>query len=187
MQIIGSGQIVTLVTSVVPAFFSCIALFICFFCLALLLLLLYSLECAGGFRSCGSDHGLCPLDSHKPLIKAKPVFAAAQTFLRKASRLDRNFKCFGAVTFVPYFRRGCFVSVRTKFGRVPPKKIKTAPHETLLFRTMLLFLLLSFYLRKLLLLRRYSFLRYMSLRHQTGVCLRVPGSLEGFHRRFLLQ
>ena len=45
------------------------------------------------------DHGLCPLDSHKPLIKAKPVFAAAQTFLRKASRLERNFKCFGAVTF----------------------------------------------------------------------------------------
>ena len=112
MQIIGSGQIVTLVTSVVPAFFSCIALFICFFCLALLLLLLYSLECAGGFRSCGSDHGLCPLDSHKPL-----------------KRLDRNFKCFGAVTFVPYFRRGCFVSVLTKFGRVP-QKIKTAPHET---------------------------------------------------------
>ena len=170
MQIIGSFQIVTGVTSVVPAFFSCIALFICFFCLALLLLLLYSLECAGGFRSCGSDHGLCPLDSHKPL-----------------KRLDRNFKCFGAVTFVPYFRRGCFVSVLTKFGRVPPQKIKTAPHETLLFRTMLLFLLLSFYLRKLLLLRRYSFLRYMSLRHQTGVCLRVPGSLEGFHRRFLLQ
>ena len=29
--------------------------------------------------------------SVKPLIKAKPVFAAAQTFLRKASRLDRNF------------------------------------------------------------------------------------------------
>ena len=46
------------------------------------------------------DHGLCPLDSHKPLIKAKPVFAAAQTFLRKASRLDRNFKCFCAVSFV---------------------------------------------------------------------------------------
>ncbi len=65
-----------------------------------LLVLLALLECAGGFRSCGSDHGLCPLDSHKPLIKAKPVFAAAQTFLRKASRLDRNFKCFGTVTFV---------------------------------------------------------------------------------------
>ena len=39
-----------------------------------LLILLYSLECAGVFRSCGSDHGLCPLDSHKPL-----------------KRLDRNF------------------------------------------------------------------------------------------------
>ena len=139
------------------------------------------------------DHGLCPLDSHKPLIKAKPVFAAAQTFLRKASRLDRNFYMgallllFGLSGFMQRCRRGCFVSVLTKFGRVPPKKIKTAPHETLLFRTMLLFLLLYLYLRKLLLLRRYSFLRYMSLRHQTGVCLRVPGSLEGFHRRFLLQ
>ena len=41
------------------------------------------LECAGEFRLCGGDHGLCPLDSHKPL-----------------KRLDRNFKCFGAVTFV---------------------------------------------------------------------------------------
>ena len=49
----------------------------------LLLVLLCSLDCAGGFRSCGSDHGLCPLDSHKPL-----------------KRLDRNFKCFCAVTFV---------------------------------------------------------------------------------------
>ncbi len=175
MQIIGSFQIVTGVTSVVPAFFSCIALFICFFCLALLLLLLYSLECAGGFRSCGSDHGLCPLDSHKPL-----------------KRLDRNFYMgallllFGLSGFMQSCRRGCFVSDLTKFGRVPQKN-KNSTARNLLFRTMLLFLLLSFYLRKLLLLRRYSFLRYMSLRHQTGVCLRVPGSLEGFHRRFLLQ
>ena len=97
MQIIGSGQIVTGVTSVVPTFLNCIALLIFYFCLALLLLLFYSLECAGEFRLCGGDHGLCPLDSHKPLIKAKPVFAAAQTFLRKASRLDRNFKCLGAL------------------------------------------------------------------------------------------
>ncbi len=100
MQIIGSIQIVTVVTSVAPTFFSCIALFVFATFALLLFVLLALLVCAGGFRSCGSDHGLCPLDSHKPLIKAKPVFAAAQTFLRKASRLDRNFKCFGAVTFV---------------------------------------------------------------------------------------
>ena len=100
MQIIGSIQIVTVVTSVAPTFFSCIALFVFATFALLLFVLLALLVCAGGFRSCGSDHGLCPLNSHKPLIKAKPVFAAAQTFLRKASRLDRNFKCFGAVTFV---------------------------------------------------------------------------------------
>ncbi len=82
MQIIGSGQIVTVVTSVVPTFLSCIALFIFYFCLTLLLFLLGSLECAGVFRLCGGDHGLCPLDSHKPL-----------------KRLDRNFKCFCTVTF----------------------------------------------------------------------------------------
>ena len=100
MQIIVSVQIVTFVTSVAPTFFSCIALFVFAAFAFRFLVLLALLVCAGGFRSCGSDHGLCPLDSHKPLIKAKPVFAAAQTFLRKASRLDRNFKCFGAVTFV---------------------------------------------------------------------------------------
>ena len=81
MQIIGSFQIVTFITSVVPTLFSCIALFcICYFCLALLLILLCPLECAWGFRLCGGDHGLCPLDSHKPL-----------------KRLDRNFKCLGSL------------------------------------------------------------------------------------------
>ena len=143
MQIIGSGQIVTLVTSVVPTFLSCIALF------DLLVLLgftvtfaLFARMCFGEFRLCGGDHGLCPLDSHKPLIKAKPVFAAAQTFLRKASRLDRNFYMgallllFGLSGFMQRCRRGCFVSVLTKFGRVPPKKNKnstarnlTVPHD----------------------------------------------------------
>ena len=73
MQINGSFQIVTVVTSVVPAFFGCIALLFFHFVFRFLVLL-YLLECAGGFRSCGSDHGLCPLDSHKPL-----------------KRLDRNF------------------------------------------------------------------------------------------------
>ena len=80
MQINGSFQIVTVVTSVVPAFFGCIALLFFHFVFRFLVLL-YLLECAGEFRLCGGDHGLCPLDSHKPLIKAKPVFAAAQTFL----------------------------------------------------------------------------------------------------------
>ena len=47
----------------------------CFFYFAFFLfILLCQLECAGVFRLCGGDHGLCPLDSHKPL-----------------KRLDRNF------------------------------------------------------------------------------------------------
>ena len=73
MQIIGSFQIVTGVTSVVPTFYAALRFGFVSFAF-LLFILLYSSECAGGFRSCGSDHGLCPLDSHKPL-----------------KRLDRNF------------------------------------------------------------------------------------------------
>ena len=122
MQIIGSFQIVTDVTSVVPTLFGCIALLIFSFCLALLLLLLCSLECAGEFRLCGGDHGLCPLDSHKPLIKAKPVFAAAQTFLRKASRLDRNFYMGFAWYLRP--RRKRFLQLTANSKPPPPKKIK---------------------------------------------------------------
>ena len=101
----------------------CAALRFCFFTFAFLLfVLLCLLECAGEFRLCGGDHGLCPLDSHKPLIKAKPVFAAAQTFLRKASRLDRNFYMgalsllFGSTGFVRCCRRGCYLWVRTFLG-----------------------------------------------------------------------
>ena len=81
MQIIGSGQIVTFVTSVVPTFLAALR-FLSFHFAFRFIILLALLECAGVFRSCGSDHGLCPLDSHKPL-----------------KRLDRNFKCFCAVTF----------------------------------------------------------------------------------------
>ena len=83
MQIIGSGQIATSLHLSYQHFLAALRFLIFSFCLALLLILLLLLECAGVFRSCGSDHGLCPLDSHKPL-----------------KRLDRNFKCFGAVTFV---------------------------------------------------------------------------------------
>ena len=48
MQIIGSVQIVTVVTSVAPTFFSCIALFVFATFALLLFVLLYSLECAWG-------------------------------------------------------------------------------------------------------------------------------------------
>ena len=48
MQIIGSFQIVTVVTSVAPTFFSCIALFVFVTFALLLFVLLYSLECAWG-------------------------------------------------------------------------------------------------------------------------------------------
>ena len=102
MQIIGSFQIVTDVTSVVPTFFAALRFLIFSFCLALLLILLSLLECAGEFRSCGSDHGLCPLDSHKPL-----------------KRLDRNFKCFGAVTFA-WFSWFCAV--------LPPRLLSLGSH-----------------------------------------------------------
>ena len=83
MQIIGSVQMVTFVTSVVPTFLSCIALLGLLVLLGFTVNFAFAVRMCWGFRSCGSDHGLCPLDSHKPL-----------------KRLDRNFKCFGAVTFV---------------------------------------------------------------------------------------
>ncbi len=61
MQIIGSGQIVTVVTSVVPNFLSCIAL------LGFILLLGFTVAFAcfvrmhlGEFRSCGSDGDAVP-------------------------------------------------------------------------------------------------------------------------------
>ena len=105
MQIIGSVQIVTFVTSVAPTFCAALRFWVFFFCLALLLLLLYLLDCAGVFRSCGSDHGLCPLDSHKPL-----------------KRLDRNFY----MGFARYYRprRKRFLQLTAKLKPPPPKKIK---------------------------------------------------------------
>ena len=112
MQIIGSIQIVTVVTSVAPTFFSCIALFVFAVFAFRFLVLLALLVCAGGFRSCGSDHGLCPLDSHKPL-----------------KRLDRNFYMgallilLGSACFVLRCCRGCFLWVRT-FLDASPKKIQ---------------------------------------------------------------
>ena len=81
MQINRFTKIVIFVTSLGFTFFSCIALF------DLLVLLgftvtfaLFVRMCFGEFRLCGGDHGLCPLDSHKPL-----------------KRLDRNFKCLGSL------------------------------------------------------------------------------------------
>ena len=115
MQIIGSVQIVTFVTSVAPTFCAALRFWVFFFCLALLLLLLYLLDCAGVFRSCGSDHGLCPLDSHKPL-----------------KRLDRNFYMgtllllFRLLGFLLCCDRGGNVSysLQQNLNRRPPKKIK---------------------------------------------------------------
>ena len=118
MQIIGSGQIVTSLHLSYQHFLAALRFLIFSFCLALLLILLSLLECAGVFRSCGSDEDAVPRPC-KPLIKAKPVFAAAQTFLRKASRLDRNFKCFGAVTFA-WFSWFCVVP--------PPRLLSLGSH-----------------------------------------------------------
>ena len=111
MQIIWSGQIVTDVTSLAPTFLAALRFLIFYFCLALLLFLLGSLECTGGFRLCGGDHGLCPLDSHKPL-----------------KRLDRNFYMdmllllLGSAGFVPYLRpRLLSLGSHVTWAR-PPKK-----------------------------------------------------------------
>ena len=120
MQIIGSVQIVTFVTSVAPTFCAALRFWVFFFCLALLLLLLYLLDCAGVFRSCGSDHGLCPLDSHKPL-----------------KRLDRNFYMgtllllFRLLGFVLSLRprRKRFLQFKAKFKPPPPKKNKKSLHQ----------------------------------------------------------
>ena len=73
MQIIGSGQIVTSLHLSYQHFLA--ALRLLFFYFAFLhFILLTLLECAGVFRSCGSDHGLCPLDSHKPLKRLERNF-----------------------------------------------------------------------------------------------------------------
>ena len=81
MQIIGSGQIATSLHLSYQHFLAALRFLIFSFCLALLLILLSLLECAGVFRSCGSDEDAVP----RP---CKPL-----------KRLDRNFKCFCAVTF----------------------------------------------------------------------------------------
>ena len=121
MQIIGSFQIVTFVTSVIPTFFELHCAFLFFHFAFRFFVLIYSLDCAGEFRLCGGDHGLCPLDSHKPL-----------------KRLDRNFKCFGAVTFA-WFSRFCavlpsrlpFLGLHVTWAR-PPKKRKNRTKPTVL-------------------------------------------------------
>ena len=82
MQINRFTKIVIFVTSFGFTFFSCIALFLFVSFAFRFIVLLLLLECAWGFRSCGSDEDAVP----RP---CKPL-----------KRLDRNFKCFGAVTFV---------------------------------------------------------------------------------------
>ena len=101
MQIKRFTKIVIFVTSLGFTFLSCIALLFFHFAFRFLVLICL-LECAGGFRLCGGDHGLCPLDSHKPL-----------------KRLDRNFYMgvllllLGLSGFVRCCCRGCYLWVRT--------------------------------------------------------------------------
>ena len=112
MQIIGSGQIATSLHLSYQHFLAALRFLIFSFCLALLLILLSLLECAGEFRSCGSDEDAVP----RP---CKPL-----------KRLDRNFKCFGAVTFVWLIglcaklrpRRKRFLQLTAKLKPPPPKK-----------------------------------------------------------------
>ena len=117
MQIIGSGQIATSLHLSYQHFLAALRFLIFSFCLALLLILLSLLECAGVFRSCGSDEDAVP----RP---CKPL-----------KRLDRNFKCFCAVTFVSLIRFCAklaprLLSLGSHFLGRAPKKIKTKnPHN----------------------------------------------------------
>ena len=120
MQINRFTKIVIFATSLGFTFLSCIALLIFSFYLALLLILLYLLDCAGGFRSCGSDEDAVP----RP---CKPL-----------KRLDRNFKCFCAVTFVSLIRFCAklaprLLSLGSHFLGRAPKKIKTKSSHNLTF------------------------------------------------------
>ncbi len=77
-----------------------------------------------GFRSCGSDHGLCPLDSHKPL-----------------KRLDRNFYMgvllllFRSLGFVLCCDRGglLFYGCGKLNAAAPQKNKKNKSHNYLTF------------------------------------------------------
>ena len=114
MQINRFTKIVIFVTSFGFTFFSCIALFLFVSFAFRFIVLLLLLECAWGFRSCGSDEDAVP----RP---CKPL-----------KRLDRNFKCFGAVTFVWLIglcamlrpRRKRFLQLTANLRPLPPKKIK---------------------------------------------------------------
>ena len=60
--------------------------FVCF-----IIAKLWLLAAGKGFRLCGGDKGLCPLDPCHPLIKRNSVLTAVRSFLRKPSRIDVNF------------------------------------------------------------------------------------------------
>ena len=119
MQIKRFTKIVAFVTSLGFTFLSCIALFDFLLLFGFTVTFALFVRMRWGFRLCGGDHGLCPLDSHKPL-----------------KRLDRNFYMgallilLGSAGFVPCCRRGCYLWVRTYLG-ASPQKIKN--YEILLY------------------------------------------------------
>ena len=89
MQIKRFTKIVAFVTSLGFTFLSCIALFDFLLLFGFTVTFALFVRMRWGFRLCGGDHGLCPLDFHKPL-----------------KRLDRNFYMgallllFGSLGFV---------------------------------------------------------------------------------------
>ena len=85
MQIIGSFQIVTDVTSVVPTFLSCIALlgFASFAFRFLILLAL--LECAGGISLLRERRGRCP-STLQAFDKGKACFRCRSNFSSKSKQ-----------------------------------------------------------------------------------------------------
>ena len=119
-RLMGFTQIVTDVTSVVPTFLCCIALFWFVSFAFRFIILLCLLECAWGVSLLRERRGRCP----RP---CKPL-----------KRLDRNFKCFCAVTFVSLIEFCAklaprLLSLGSHFLGRAPKKIKTKSSHNLTF------------------------------------------------------
>ena len=114
MQIIGSVQIVTDVTSVVPNFFGCIALF------DLLVLLGFTVNFALFVRM---RWGVSPLRrrfSGAPRPPKDPLASWAQLDQLMGALLI----LLGSACFVPCCRRGCYLWGSHFLGRVPQKNKK---------------------------------------------------------------
>ena len=118
MQISRFTKIVIFVTSLGFSFLSCIALLDFLLLLGFIVTFALFVRLRWGFRSCGSDHGLCPLDSHKPL-----------------KRLERNFYMDTLLLLCDTCGAGAFFGFGTYLGASPQKNKNstarnfTVPHD----------------------------------------------------------